>query len=288
MLYSMTGFARSQLKGDWGSAVWELRSVNHRYLDVSIKMPENLRELENSVRERLRVELGRGKVEAYLKFRAGPAVASGIALNEELLAQLAAAQSTLHQHLGQSLSADVTSVLQWPGLMVDNKDNLSQVHDPILAGFEEALAGLKAMRAREGAAIKAMLSERLVKIAEYVKVVRAQYPTVLERLKQNLHDKLVEVMEKVDQERLEQEMVYLAQRSDVAEELDRLDAHVDEIQQVLERDEHVGRRLDFYMQELNREANTLSSKSQSIGQTNAAVDIKVLIEQMREQVQNVE
>lgn len=288
MLYSMTGFARSQLKEDWGSAVWELRSVNHRYLDVTIKMPESLRELENTVRERLRAELGRGKVEAYLKFKAGPAVASGVSLNEALLVQLAEAQTLLQDHLGQTISSDVTRLLQWPGLIVDDKAHLSQVHAPIMLGFDEALAGLKTMRSREGEAIKNMLSERLEKIAAHVVAVRSNYPEIIARLKQNLSDKLAEVMEKVDQDRLEQEMVYLAQRSDVAEELDRLDAHVSEIQKVLEREEQIGRRLDFYMQELNREANTLSSKSQGIGQTNAAVDIKVLIEQMREQVQNVE
>lgn len=288
MIYSMTGFARSQHKGDWGTAIWELRSVNHRYLDVSIKMPDNLRDLENAVRERLREAFGRGKIEAYLKFQAGPAITSELNLNEQFVTQLSTATSTISTSFPSGATINVMDVLKWPGLIDLDTEALSAVHEHVLAALDEAIENLKEMRMQEGQAIAKMLTERLDEIAVIVKDVRKNYPTILAANQKKLVDRLAEVQEKLDKDRLEQEMVYFAQRIDVAEELDRLDAHLSEIKKVLKKGGLVGRRLDFFMQELNREANTLSSKSQVSEQTHASVDMKVLIEQMREQVQNVE
>lgn len=287
MISSMTGFARHQHKGEWGSAIWELRSVNHRYLDLSVKVPDSFRALENDIREKIRGHLGRGKVEAYLKFQPGPALTSDLMLNEPLLQQLAQASTTIASHFGQ-VATETTRLMQWPGLLQESSDQFQPVYDHILTGLDDAIGQLKNMRIAEGAAIKDMLTSRLSEIATHIGTVREHYPEILVSAKKNIIDKLAEVSDKLDNDRVEQEMVYFAQRIDVAEELDRLEAHVSEIQKVLEREENIGRRLDFFMQELNREANTLASKSQSIHQTHAAVDIKVLIEQMREQVQNIE
>lgn len=288
MIYSMTGFARHQHQGDWGQAVWELRSVNHRYLDVSIKVPDRFRALENDMREVIRTQLGRGKVEAYLKFQPGPAITSKIELNEPLLEQLGAASSAMAHFFPGGVQTECTRLLQWPGLIQESSDELEPAHQHILEALTAAVAKLKEARAREGEAIKTMLTSRLAKISEHIGQVQKHYPEILAAAKQNIVNKLSEVQEQLDQERLEQELVYFAQRIDIAEELDRLDAHVAEIHKVIEREENIGRRLDFFMQELNREANTLGSKSQSVHQTHASVDIKVLIEQMREQVQNIE
>lgn len=288
MIYSMTGFARSQEKGDWGTAVWELRSVNHRYLDLSIKLPESLRDLENAVREKIREAFGRGKIEAYLKFQAGPAIAPELNLNERFVAQLSTATSTISASFPNAAMVNVMDVLKWPGLIELDTNAFSAVHEHVLAALDGAINNLKEMRQQEGQAIAKMLTERLDGIAVIVKDVRSNYPTILEANKKKIVDRLAELQEKLDNDRLEQEMVYFAQRIDVAEELDRLDTHLSEIKKVLNKGGLVGRRLDFFMQELNREANTLSSKSQVSEQTHASVDLKVLIEQMREQVQNVE
>ncbi|MCB1827538.1 MAG: YicC family protein [Coxiellaceae bacterium] len=288
MIYSMTGFARHTIKGEWGSATWEIRSVNHRYCDISVKLPESFRECEPAIRRAIQAKISRGKIEALLKFSPSADVATGAMINHSLLHQLTGHTATLQRAFHQDVTVNAVDLLRWPGLLEDTEVSLSQLQQPILDGLEDAIDKLKDMRQQEGQAILAMLTERLVAISEIVTVCRSLQPLIKTRYREALLEKLSEVKEQLDQDRLEQEMVYFSQKIDVAEELDRLDAHVSEINNVLQRDDAVGRRLDFFMQELNREANTLSSKSQDQQQTHASVDLKVLIEQMREQVQNIE
>jgi len=242
MIRSMTAFARAEDEGEWGVITWELRSVNHRYLEVTLRLPEDLRALEPRLRERAAARLGRGKLEAVLRWR---------------------------QTLAQG-------------------GDLEPVQEAAVRLFETALDELVVTREREGARIRELLAARLDAMAPLVAGVRDRLPEVRARIRERLSARLEELVAKPDADRLEQELVYIAQKMDVDEELDRLEAHIAEVRQVLERDEPVGRRLDFLMQELNREANTLASKSADAETTRAAVDLKVLIEQMREQVQNVE
>lgn len=288
MIYSMTGFARSQHEDDWGSIVWELKSVNHRYLDISLYLPESLRSLENKIREQLRTHLGRGKVDARLKFTTGPKLGSQIAVNQELLQQLASLSNGIGKHFETGANVNPIDILRWPGIIQEDTNQLEPIYDKVLQQLEQAAQQLKTTRAQEGSAIKTMLTDRLDGIEQHVMSVRAAQPEMKANYRTNLLAKLTEVTDKLDSDRLEQEMVHFAQRTDVDEELDRLNAHVVEIRKVLDSGAQIGRRLDFFMQELNREANTLSSKSQSHFQTHSAVEMKVLIEQMREQVQNVE
>ncbi|HXH03341.1 MAG TPA: YicC/YloC family endoribonuclease [Candidatus Competibacteraceae bacterium] len=288
MIRSMTAFARREHGTDWGAITWELRSVNHRYLEVALRLPDTLRALEPAVRERIAAVLSRGKVEAQLKLTAASGALAELSFNRELAGKLLAVAAELEHMMGPGTGLRPIDVLRWPGVVSEPEPDQEAIHQAVLACLDAALKDMVATRSREGERIREMLESRCTAMAEQVKIVRARRPQVLARLREKLLARLAELPVEPDSSRLEQELVLAAQRLDVDEELDRLDAHLAEIRDVLARPEPVGRRLDFLMQELNREANTLSSKAGDGETTRAAVELKVLIEQMREQVQNVE
>ncbi|HHW76757.1 MAG TPA: YicC family protein [Xanthomonadaceae bacterium] len=288
MLRSMTAFARQEQSSAWGTITWELRSVNHRYLEAAVRLPEALRGLESLVRERIGAALSRGKVECTLKLQTAGEALTAITLNRPLVGRLLEIASELEHMMGPGTGLRLADVLRWPGVVNEAEPDLDEIRLAILDCLDAALAELIATREREGRRTAELLQQRCDAIRTQVRRVRARRPEVQARWRDKLLSRLADIPTEADAGRLEQELVLIAQRLDVDEELDRLDAHLDEIQGVFARTEPVGRRLDFLMQELNREANTLSAKSADTDTTRAAVELKVLIEQMREQIQNIE
>ncbi|MDX1654621.1 MAG: YicC/YloC family endoribonuclease [Candidatus Competibacteraceae bacterium] len=284
----MTAFARVERQSSWGAITWELKSVNHRYLEVLPRLPDTLRALETQVRERVAGLLSRGKVDCTLKFHPTGDSPVQLTLNRPLAKRLLEVAGELEQLIGPGSGLAVGEVLRWPGVVSEPEPDQEVVKVEVLEALDDALGELVATRKREGERTAAMIRTRLEAMAEQVALVRQRRPEVVERLRERLWARLAELPAEPDSQRLEQEMVYVAQRMDVEEELDRLEAHLAEVRSVLKRREPVGRRLDFLMQEFNREANTLSSKSNDGETTRAAVELKVLIEQLREQVQNIE
>ncbi|MEZ7767256.1 YicC family protein [Haemophilus parahaemolyticus] len=287
MIYSMTAFAHLEIKKEWGNAVWEIRSVNQRFLETYFRLPEVFRHLEMGLRERLRNLLTRGKVECSLRVELAQASNNKIALNNDYAEQVIASLKTLQSIAGEG-EINLVDVLRYPGVVDTQSQDLDQIAQDLLAGFEQILADFIAMRGREGANLQAIIQQRLDSIAEIAQSVQNQMPEVLQWQKDRLQQRFEELNLQLDPQRLEQEMVLTAQRVDVAEELDRLQLHVKETSSILKKGGAVGRKLDFMMQELNRESNTLASKSINADITNSAVELKVLIEQMREQIQNLE
>lgn len=288
MIKSMTAFARESWSGDEGELTWELRSVNHRYLDASVRLPEELRALESAVRERLAARLGRGKLDCTLRYAPGRDLGCNLHVNRHYLEQLLAAGAEVAKLTGQGMQPAPFELLRWPGVLQEQQPDLGPVMQRSLALLEETLASLVAAREREGERLAGLVLERCGRLAVCTARVREFMPRVVEEVRGRIRDRLGEVRAELDPIRLEQELSLLAQRLDVDEEMDRMDAHVAEVRSVLDGSEPVGRRLDFLMQELNREANTLASKSSDVEVTRVAVEAKVLIEQMREQVQNIE
>lgn len=286
-MHSMTAFARVDTQTEVGSFTWEIRSVNSRYLELHFRLPETLRGVEAQVREVLRQQLQRGKVECSLKFT--PQVQSqGMSVNEALVSQLNGAADHVQTKNGPGNALNALEILKWPGVLEQPSLDSKVIEQDALSAFQVALDQLGAMREREGAALKQFIEQRLSGIEEQVIKVKALLPQILTAQRENLLSKLEDLKQQVDADRFEQEMVMVLNKADVDEELDRLDAHLGEVKRILKQKGAVGRRLDFMMQELNREANTLSSKSISHLTTQIAVELKVLIEQMREQVQNIE
>ena len=287
MIYSMTAFAHLEIKKEWGNAVWEIRSVNQRFLETYFRLPEQFRNLEMTLRERLRASLTRGKVECSLRIELSNNQNSELALNKEYAEKVISSLQTLRSIAGEG-EINLVDILRYPGVVDAQTQDLDQIGQDLLAGFEQILADFIAMRGREGANLQALIQQRLDTIAEIATKVQAQMPEILQWQKDKLQQRFDELNLQLDPQRLEQEMVLTAQRVDVAEELDRLQLHVKETTNVLKKGGAVGRKLDFMMQELNRESNTLASKSINADVTNSAVELKVLIEQMREQIQNLE
>ncbi|MGB2426205.1 MAG: YicC/YloC family endoribonuclease [Alteromonas sp.] len=287
MIYSMTGFARQEVKGDWGTAVWEIRSVNQRFLETFFRLPEQFRGLEPVLRERFRKSLQRGKIECNLRYTANDAAVGTLALNEELAKQLLNAADWVQSH-GQSTGVNPVDILRWPGVIAAEEADIDSIQAALLEGFDKTLKEFKESRATEGKNLKAMIEQRLAGITTEVDKVSTQMPNIIEWQRDRIRTRFEEAQVELDATRVEQEMVMLAQRIDVAEELDRLHSHVSETQKILNKGGAVGRRLDFMMQEFNRESNTLGSKSINAEITQSAVELKVLIEQMREQIQNIE
>lgn len=287
MIYSMTGFARKELKADWGTAVWEIRSVNQRYLETFYRIPENFRALEPSLRDRLRKKLQRGKVECALRISFSESNASSVNINEELAQQLIQAAKWTQAN-GVDGAISPVDVLKWPGVIATADADMDGIQKELISLFDETLKDFIASRASEGENMKALIEQRLNAINDQASKVEAQMPDILEWQKDRLRNKFTEAKMELDDTRVEQEMILLAQKSDVAEEIDRLRSHVSETQKIMSKGGAIGRRLDFMMQEFNREANTLGSKSINTDVTQAAVELKVLIEQMREQIQNIE
>jgi len=288
MMLSMTAFSRQQADREWGSLTWELRSINHRYLETSVRLPESFRGLENVIRDTVRKKLNRGKIECQLRFQALETSQSDLQLNKEVIAKLVRANSEINKITDLDNQLTSVEILRWPGVVADQGSDADTIEKEALDLFIAALDDLVSSRAREGEALKGMLNQRIVSIREIVASIRGKMPDIICGQRKNLFEKLEELKAELEPTRLEQEIAILAQKADVDEELDRLDSHLDEVGRVIESNGQKGRRLDFLMQELNREANTLSSKSIVVDTTLGAVELKVLIEQMREQIQNVE
>jgi len=284
----MTAFARVEQREAWGTLAWELRSVNHRYLELSLRLPEELRSLETLVREHATKALGRGKVECTLRYHPAAEQTGELVVNRDLTERLLTAIGEIEMLQGVSSAYSPIELLRWPGVLESVESDLTPVVEAAGGLLDHALAELREGRGREGEKLRELILQRCDGIEQVVAQVRECLPQLLEQQRERLRSRLAELSEEYDSGRLEQEMVILAQKSDVDEELDRLTAHVIELRGVLERSEPVGRRLDFLMQEFNREANTLGSKSLGSEVTRAAVELKVLIEQMREQIQNIE
>ncbi|WP_158137608.1 YicC/YloC family endoribonuclease [Vibrio metschnikovii] len=288
MIYSMTAYARKEVKGDWGTAVWEIRSVNQRYLETYFRLPEQFRGLEPVLRERFRQRLARGKVECHLRYEANPAAKSELNINEALANQVIKAANQIMHMTGELSRINPFQIMQWPGVMDTPEQDMDSINKALLAGFDEAIVEFIDARGREGDNMKALIEQRLTAISEEVVKVRARMPEILQWQRERLLNKFEEAKIELDATRVEQELILLAQKSDVAEELDRLDSHIKEARNVLKKGGACGRKLDFMMQEFNRESNTLASKSISTDITASGVELKVLIEQMREQIQNIE
>jgi uncharacterized protein (TIGR00255 family) len=289
MIRSMTGFASVERQYPFGRLTWELRSVNHRYLEIGFRVPEEFRALEPEIRRILGEFLSRGKVDANLRFAPAAEMAgSNLELNELLAEKLLAMHGELKSISGLDQEPNLQSMLRWPGMVEERAPDPQPLHEAALELLAETAVSLRSARSREGEQMDAAIRERLQNISDYVSQVRQWLPDIREGLKQKLLTRVADLQQPLEPGRLEQEVAILAQKIDVDEELDRLDAHVHESLLVLERDDPVGRRLDFLMQEFNRESNTLSSKSVDNRTTQAAVELKVAIEQMREQVQNIE
>jgi len=287
MIHSMTAFSRFEVKGDWGNAVWEIRSVNQRFLETYFRLPEQFRSIEPVLRERFRKQLNRGKVECSLRFNANASEKNNLSLNKGLAEQLL-------QHAGwineQTLNSQLNplEIMRWPGVMEAEEADMTTIQKEILVGFEQALTDFIDARASEGENLKALIEQRLEGIVEQSEKVKAFMPEVIAWQRKRITDKFTDAKIELDSSRVEQELVLLAQKMDVDEEIDRLFSHVKETKSILKKGGAQGRRLDFMMQEFNREANTLGSKSINADITNAAVELKVLIEQMREQIANIE
>jgi len=287
MIRSMTGFARRERQFPWGLLAWELKTVNHRFLEIGCRLPEEFRIAEADFRQTIAGSVRRGKVESSLHFRP-TVVASSLEVDGELLSSLTQRAQQVASQAGSAARIDVMDLLRWPGVVREHSRDAAPLIAAAHALLAEALLELSRFRDSEGDRLRDALEQRCAGLTDFAARVTERLPEVRARMRAKLLDRIAQLVSEVDHERLEQELAILAQRLDVDEEIDRLRGHVTEIRKAFGGQEPAGRRLDFLMQELNREANTLSSKSQDIETTRAAVDMKVLIEQMREQVQNIE
>lgn len=289
MIKSMTAFAAQEQVYDFGRIGWEIRSVNHRFLDISLRMPEEFRALEGDFREQLSARLSRGKVDANLRFNASPGFSSGqLTINQDLAGALVAAHGQLSAITQTEQPVNLATLLRWPGLISEVPPNLEPLRDAAKQLLDQSIDSLLAARQREGSKLEQLLQERLQGIQKVTEQVRAWLPDIRDKLKLKLDNKVSELEYPIEPGRIEQELALYMQKLDVDEELDRLDSHISEAEHALKKTGPVGRRLDFLLQEFNREANTLASKSVDARTSQAGVELKVLIEQMREQVQNVE
>lgn len=288
MLHSMTGFARQSLESPLGTLTWELRAVNHRYLDVQFKLPEELRPTEQAFRQQVGDKLRRGKVECSFHFRRAFDQSREMQVDTELAGLLQQRLTELAAILPNAAAINPIDLLRWPGVVRQPEIDAEPLATEAAALLDETLVAMESMRASEGERIKAMIETRCSDIDTIARSVRIRMPEVLDATRAKQRERIEKLDIAADPARLEVELALIASKIDVDEELDRLDSHVEEIRSILDKDEAIGRRLDFLMQELNREANTLASKSVDTETTKAAVELKVLIEQMREQIQNIE
>ncbi len=288
MIYSMTGFASLEHETPDGVLVLELRSVNHRYLELLMKLDENLRSFEPLARELISAKLGRGKVECRMSFVKRADASKPAELDQAVLQQLAGMSAAVQQYFPDSRGLSVADVLRWPGVLVGDSMNQEALAEAVRYSLNQVLDDMSAARAREGAKLKAIILERLAEMEALVAKVKPLLPEQVKLYQEKLTQKLLETMKTVDEDRIRQELVLFAQRIDVDEELTRLTAHIDEVKRILDAKGSAGKRLDFLMQELNREANTLGSKSVSTEVSQVSMSLKILIEQMREQIQNIE
>jgi uncharacterized protein (TIGR00255 family) len=284
MTKSMTAFARSES----GHISWELRSVNHRYLEVSFKIPDTIRALEIGLRNQIKANLNRGKIDCQLRIGQSQTSQAGISINEKLLDEINSALATIIPKLQSCAPVNPLEILKWPGVLNEQTEDEAALKKTIGDLFDQALNQLVHMRASEGSELKHIVLEKLAELEVIVAQAAEEAPIITARQKEKMLAKLEELKVDADPGRIEQELVIMAHKSDVVEELDRLNTHIEEVRTTLNSTGAIGRRLDFLMQELNREANTLSSKAVATNTTIQAVELKVIIEQMREQIQNIE
>ena len=284
MTKSMTAFARSES----GHISWEIRSVNHRYLEVGVKVPDAFRSLEIGLRNKLKARLNRGKIDCQLRIGHSQASEASLSIDEKLLEDLTGALATIIPKLETVAPVNPLEVLKWPGILSEPTEDEESIKKTVVELFDSALAQLIEMRSSEGAELRKIILEKLADLRSIVEQAATEAPIISARQRDKMISKLNDLKIEADPGRIEQELVIMAQKSDVAEELDRLNTHIEEVSATLGSKEAVGRRLDFLMQELNREANTLSSKAVATNTTIQAVELKVAIEQMREQIQNIE
>lgn len=289
MVCSMTAYARKEINQCWGQAVVEIRSVNQRYLETIIRLPDQFRALETLFRDRFKQTLSRGKIECNLRLDMDKSAEITLSLNEPLAKQILSAADALKKTYSNCMSAvSPIEILRWPGVIAAEEQNLDELSLKLVSLFNDCLAEFIEMRSREGEALKLLLIQRLDAIKIEIDKIYTEMPAIMVWQKERLTTRLAEAGVDPENNRVEQELILMAQRMDIAEELDRLLTHVNETKRILSKNDAVGRRLDFIMQEFNREANTIASKSINMSVTNSAIELKVLIEQMREQIQNIE
>lgn len=284
----MTAFARNHLSTGWGQLIWEIKSVNHRFLDINIRLPDQLRAIEDEARERLNKQLARGKVECSLRFQVERSEPGAMTVNEGLVDRLTEMANSIEKRIHESSSLSVADILSWPGVITEEGIDYEDLGKQALTLLDNTINDLVGNRKREGERLATVVRERLKNINDQVELVRTLMPEIMVDFRTRLEERLQDLGDTLDPGRLEQEIVIFANKTDVAEELDRLVSHITETEHVLAASKPVGRRLDFLMQEMNREANTLGSKSADIRVTNASIELKVLVEQIREQIQNIE
>lgn len=288
MIRSMTAFAHHEAKIDQGHVSWSLRSVNHRYLEISMRLPEQFRSIEGELRKMATSRLGRGKLDGLLNYKPPARLRNQVTINEALAKGLVETSHRVESMMNNPAGISAIEIMQWPGITLEPEYDTGPLQATALNTFDHALSELINGREREGKRLKPLLTQRGEAILEIVAQTRNRRPKALKAQKEKLLNRITELKLKPDAQRLEQELAIIAQRLDIEEELDRLDGHCKELTEALKRDEPIGRRLDFLMQEFNREANTLASKAADLQTTQSAVELKVLIEQMREQIQNIE
>ncbi len=288
MVYSMTAFASHQVHADQFLISWEIRSVNSRYLDLVLRLPEKLRFLEPEIRKMIGRVLQRGKIECSAKLDPLPDAVFSFDINAGVVRAVIDVLGEVRLLLSDPAPVSPLDIIHWPGVLVEPELAREDLRKSALEGLQQALNRLVEARRQEGSQLKGFLGQRCQQLLEQVVLARKAAPEALSVLRNRLREKIEEVSDEPDRDRLEQELVYLAQKLDVAEELDRMETHIKETLRLLEQDQAIGRRLDFLCQEMNREANTLASKSASTALTQCAIEMKVLIEQMREQAQNIE
>ena len=288
MARSMTAFARQEQVKDWGTLTLELRSVNHRYLDVSLRMPEDFRNLEPKIREKISTRLARGKVDVGLRFSRTETSGGEIIIDKDLVEQISAASREIDHILYNPEAVSSLDILRWPGVIKSPELDSAELSTVLFELLDTTLDDLLEGRTREGEKLIELIQQRCQSISDVIVNVKKRLPEIMQIWREKLLKRMQDASVEVDENRVEQELVIIAQKTDVDEELDRLVTHVAEVERVLKDQKPLGRRLDFLMQELNREANTLGSKSIDTETTKASVDLKVLIEQMREQIQNIE
>jgi uncharacterized protein (TIGR00255 family) len=287
-MFSMTAFARVNESTKEADLTWEIRSVNHRYLDISLKIPDEFRALENNIREQIRAKVSRGRLECYLQYRPKTETSESLKVNIKLVQNLTAAIEKIKPFLSQNYQINPLEILNWEGVLEIPELEISTLTPKIFSLLDQALEELVATRKREGEILEKTILEKLLKINSFTSKIKKLVPHANSLHREKLLARLAEIKHELDHQRLEQEMVFFTQKVDVAEELDRLDAHYQEMSRVIKQECSIGKRLEFLLQEMGRETNTLSAKSPVLEITNHALEIKVLLEQIREQTQNIE
>ncbi len=288
MISSMTAFGHTDESGEAGHVVWEIKTVNHRYLEINLRLPEELRMLEAAVRDAISKRISRGKVDCSLRFEPVLTAGHSLPINNDLISALLAATDEVAARFPQSEPVNPLEILRWPGVIEREVPDPERIAGPLLTQLDMTLEHVLETRRQEGKKLKQIILERCTAAEAIVARIKTRLPEIMAAMRERLLERARDLAIELDPDRLEQEVVLLTQKYDVAEEMDRLETHIVEVRRVLDKDEPVGRRLDFLMQELNREANTLGSKAAHYDCSNASIELKVLIEQMREQIQNIE